>query len=1158
MTMLSHFRRIAALITGSLLAAAGLLHPALPAHGASDYYVSPNGSDSNPGTLTQPFRTVQKCADVAIAGDTCYIRAGVYRETVRPANSGVSGAPITFKPYNGELVVISGADVITGPWTLHSGAIYRAIMPWDVTTRTLSAAADNQVWVDGVMLPEARWPNIPVTQVTRLTNQDKAQAISATVVNTFTAVYHDPNLSAFAANFWVGGRITFGPGYSIIHTTCDVTASTSSSVSFQCNPDPAGNGSRPSWSMTDAMLRPSAGNYYYLWGKLSALDAPGEWFRESDGTLYLWLPDSSHPNQHTIEAKRRLWAFDLTDRAHIVLDGLSIFGATIRTNGQSHALTLQNLDVRFPWHVQRLPPMFWTSGTPGIDLAGNDNVLRDSTLAYSAGRMVALGGLRNLAVNNVIYDAGYMGGDVAVNGRIGAQSNPGGTDSNHFRQNTVFNTGRFAVQASSGLTITHNDLYSSHLQITDLGTIYGWGTDGRNAVIAYNWVHDNWAELDLSRSYFGGHGIYLDDDTYNYWVYRNIIWNTTSPALFTFGVNGTIVTSQVGAPANRFIYNNTVDGEIKSAAKANHNGQPQYLTGTVYVNNIGTVLSLGHPQLTAHHNFQGDAVYVDRPNRNYALRSYSPAVDAGVNLGSPVMDAPMQPINAPDIGALEHGRTPWVAGALIRPQDVPSLSVACQPQADGSTAVCTVSNLPIGRKLPSDFEVRIGSAPPATCVNRPDYATHVTTGECLVSTASLSGTQPVAIRLGSGDWYTPTTVDLRPLDLVHVDPWWTLTSGGAQLALHGWRFATGPTGYARPITLTNTFTAPLFNYPTLVTLDTATLIAAGKLRADCGDLRFYDEVGALDYWLAGGCNTAATRLWVKAPWLPVGSRAITMTYGNALLTSASSASSTFLFFDDFQDGTISPYWNITPGSFYSITETGGQLRVTGQTTTATQYAIAGFALNTWMLTLPPDVAIDTELSIITGPAGFKAALGTPLNLQGLSSGYKRIAFWQSGWNVVGTSTITGGVFEGRTFSIGLTGSPTRTLHWREEANLNTALATWSTLTPTFGLFQYGPDTVAAFDVRFDNIRIRPFAFPEPQAAVGPERVIGIRAWIDGMPCPNIVSVDATLLRCTAPPHAPGWVNVMVMNPDDESDALANGLWYVAQPPAGVYVPVARR
>ena len=82
---------------------------ALPAW-ASEYYVSPSGSDSSPGTLSQPFLTIQKAASVMVAGDTAYIRAGIYRETVAPVNSGTQNAPIVFMPYNGESVTVSGAD----------------------------------------------------------------------------------------------------------------------------------------------------------------------------------------------------------------------------------------------------------------------------------------------------------------------------------------------------------------------------------------------------------------------------------------------------------------------------------------------------------------------------------------------------------------------------------------------------------------------------------------------------------------------------------------------------------------------------------------------------------------------------------------------------------------------------------------------------------------------------------------------------------------------------------------------------------------------------------------------------------------------------------------------------------------------------------------
>jgi Right handed beta helix region/Protein of unknown function (DUF1565) len=42
------------------------------------YFVSPNGSDSNPGSRTSPFKTIQKAADTINPGDTVIIEDGVY------------------------------------------------------------------------------------------------------------------------------------------------------------------------------------------------------------------------------------------------------------------------------------------------------------------------------------------------------------------------------------------------------------------------------------------------------------------------------------------------------------------------------------------------------------------------------------------------------------------------------------------------------------------------------------------------------------------------------------------------------------------------------------------------------------------------------------------------------------------------------------------------------------------------------------------------------------------------------------------------------------------------------------------------------------------------------------------------------------------------
>ena len=120
---------------------------------AVSFYVATNGTDTNPGTLTQPLRTIQSAANVAQPGDTIFIRGGTYRETVVPARSGSSSEPITFAPFEKESVVISGADRVAAEnWTRVSNSIFQA-------PAACVLDAGNQVFVDGQLMNEARFPN---------------------------------------------------------------------------------------------------------------------------------------------------------------------------------------------------------------------------------------------------------------------------------------------------------------------------------------------------------------------------------------------------------------------------------------------------------------------------------------------------------------------------------------------------------------------------------------------------------------------------------------------------------------------------------------------------------------------------------------------------------------------------------------------------------------------------------------------------------------------------------------------------------------------------------------------------------------------------------------------------------------------------------------
>src|SRR6478752_6190393 len=76
----------------------------------SSFYVSTTGNDSNPGTQTAPWRTVQHAADTARAGSTVNVRGGIYEELVSLNASGnAADGFITLRSYPGETVVLDAA-----------------------------------------------------------------------------------------------------------------------------------------------------------------------------------------------------------------------------------------------------------------------------------------------------------------------------------------------------------------------------------------------------------------------------------------------------------------------------------------------------------------------------------------------------------------------------------------------------------------------------------------------------------------------------------------------------------------------------------------------------------------------------------------------------------------------------------------------------------------------------------------------------------------------------------------------------------------------------------------------------------------------------------------------------------------------------------------
>lgn len=121
------------------------------------FYVSTTGNDSNPGTLTAPWKTIQHAANSVQAGGTVFVRGGVYNESVSISASGSPTAgPITFENYPGESAIIDGTGLVpstSGPQGLINiiNQSYIYIQGFEMRNYQTSSASATPagIWVSG-------------------------------------------------------------------------------------------------------------------------------------------------------------------------------------------------------------------------------------------------------------------------------------------------------------------------------------------------------------------------------------------------------------------------------------------------------------------------------------------------------------------------------------------------------------------------------------------------------------------------------------------------------------------------------------------------------------------------------------------------------------------------------------------------------------------------------------------------------------------------------------------------------------------------------------------------------------------------------------------------------------------------------------------------
>ena len=589
-------------------------HPANQGTTAAEYYVAPKGNDAWSGRVPTPnaqgtdgpWRTLKQAAAQTAAGDVCHLRAGVYRETLRPAHSGRPGQPVVFRNYQEEIAVLTGTEPLNA-WQAEEAGIFSAAMDWDLEDQ-------NQLFDGEVLLAEARWPNNAgwLLQPTRARATDG----SPTTIT-------DPNLPG-RADDWTGATLWCAGGHKWICWSGGITGfdPESRTLHFESK-QAAGN-----W------YTPRTGSEYVLMGARAALDAEGEWWYDrADRRVHLLPPGGGVPANGRIAAKRRLHAIDLSDREHVHVIGLHFRAAGVLTDAESKDLVLDRLNGRYVAHSYVRD----VSQQSGVLIRGERNTVQNSELAGSSGSILRLQGTGHRLVNNYLHTGNYgalWSGAVALAGRRHVVSH-----------NTIRQSGRDLVSVHGLMEslIEHNDLSHAGWLTHDLGMIYGHNTDFMNTVIRYNHVHDNQAQ-GLAM------GIYFDHLSHNVLVHHNAIWNVSGDAL---RINNP---SYFHLMAHNTCFHSNTAGNARAITSFDHSHR-QDLFGSQWFNNLlNAPLRLADNAIVAHNLTLADPGYLDPSGSHFLPRPGSRAAGAGLTL------AGITAGTVPYLGAFPPGRSAWTTG----------------------------------------------------------------------------------------------------------------------------------------------------------------------------------------------------------------------------------------------------------------------------------------------------------------------------------------------------------------------------------------------------------------------------------------------------------------------------------------------------------------
>ncbi|WP_109831106.1 T9SS type A sorting domain-containing protein [Reichenbachiella versicolor] len=637
---------------------------------AAEIHVSKNGNDTNSGTSSSPYLTIQKAANVAVAGDVVIIHAGTYRETVTPANDGTSGNPITFKAASGEKVVISAVNEINS-WTSTGNGIFKANVTMSL------GIEDNALFYDGDMMDIARWPNNadndPYTP-----NANYITGGSASHIN-YSGI---PNFD------WSDGYMWYLGGHSGASFTRKITNATTSRIDF-----PAVDISKWPFSVHNpTVTRNGHKGIFYLFNSKDALDIAREYYYDAaNQEVYFKAPGSVNPASGKCEYRARLYTFNIK-KDYIVLDGVETFGGIILIDGDYNVV--RNSTVRH--------------GIPILDELDNTNaqISRGAITIEGSNTLIERNLIENGTSNGISMLAAWKGSsDNTIRNNVIRNFNTIGNHAEPVRSscpgtvveyNTISGGGRSGIYTSgSNATVAYNNVYDVMKVNADGGVFYTVGNDDyKNSEIHHNWFHSSTAAPHAG---YKVAGIYLDNHSKGYKVYNNVVykisWSGIQINWDNWGLD---------------IYNNSIYDALEGMGRW-ENGFT--LDDVVLINNYASVGPWYGTDIQSENIINANNPFINPAALNFEPSNGSYLVDAGKVI--PGYTDGFKG-SAPDIGAYERGGTKWVPGADWTPVDnTPGANTVAISNAPQSVVTGATFNVQIAYETSAQNEIVVAVNDPS-------------------------------------------------------------------------------------------------------------------------------------------------------------------------------------------------------------------------------------------------------------------------------------------------------------------------------------------------------------------------------------------------------------------------------------------------------------